>query len=222
MPNTNPPITDAAAFALASGIAQRGAVCDYALYVGASLDNAGTIADLAPGAAALKLYLCDTFTTLRLDDSRVWQEHLRAWPHTRPLCVHAEYAAHTSSLPAVLFLCMSVKRPLHVCHVSKRAELELIISAKEAGLPVTCEVCPHHLFLTQDSKVLNSAVKPSLGSEEDRLFLWDNISYIDVFATDHAPHTGILPLSTIHGHIGSCTVLIHLLFTKPRFTKIIE
>ena len=50
---------------------------------------------------------------------------------------------------------------------------------------MTCEVAPHHLFLTRDSTILNSAVRPSLGAEEDRQFLWDNLQYIDIFATDH-------------------------------------
>ena len=50
---------------------------------------------------------------------------------------------------------------------------------------MTCEVAPHHLFLTRDSTILNSAVRPSLGTEEDRQFLWDNLQYIDIFATDH-------------------------------------
>ena len=77
MPNTNPPIVDAESFELASQIARDGAVCDYALFVGASLTNAGVVGELAPQAAALKMYLCDTFTTLRLDDTTVWLKHLQ-------------------------------------------------------------------------------------------------------------------------------------------------
>ena len=41
-------------------------------------------------------------------------------------------------------------RPVHLCHVSRKEEILLIKSAKEKGLKVTCEVGPHHLFLTQD------------------------------------------------------------------------
>ena len=37
---------------------------------------------------------------------------------------------------------------VHIAHVSRAVEMELIVAAKEAGLPVTCEVTPHHLFLT--------------------------------------------------------------------------
>ena len=53
------------AFQLASDIASSKAVCDYALFVGASLTNTDTVQELAHRAAALKMYLCDTFTNLR-------------------------------------------------------------------------------------------------------------------------------------------------------------
>jgi hypothetical protein len=56
-------------------------------------------------------------------------------------------------------------------------------------LPVTCEVCPHHLFLSQkDLDRLGpkkGSVRPVLGTEEDQQALWDNLDIIDVFATDH-------------------------------------
>jgi Dihydroorotase and related cyclic amidohydrolases len=57
------------------------------------------------------------------------------------------------------------------------------------GVPVTCEVCPHHLFLTKkDLEVIGEdkgQVRPMLVSEEDRQALWDNMDVIDCFATDH-------------------------------------
>ena len=61
--------------------------------------------------------------------------------------------------------------------------------AKEKGLPVTCEVCPHHLFLCQDD-IPNigegrAEVRPVLCSKEDQVALWENIDIIDCFATDH-------------------------------------
>ncbi|KMQ85833.1 cad protein, partial [Lasius niger] len=64
---------------------------------------------------------------------------------------------------------------------------------EKKGLAVTCEVCPHHLFLCQDdldrigSK--RGQVRPTLGTKEDQQALWDNLDVIDCFATDHAPHT---------------------------------
>ena len=60
--------------------ASRGARCDYALFVGASLDNHRQLAELGPRAAALKMYLNDTFSDLRLDDLTVWSQHMEHWP----------------------------------------------------------------------------------------------------------------------------------------------
>ncbi len=72
----------------------------------------------------------------------------------------------------------------------------LIKAAKERGLKVTCEVCPHHLFLTKDDIPAIShghpgrgEVRPRLATSEDVQALWANLDVIDCFATDHAPHT---------------------------------
>ncbi len=60
-------------------------------------------------------------------------------------------------------------------------------------MPITCEVAPHHLlFCENDFAHLGEgerAVRPPLGSPEDRQALWDNFDIIDCIATDHAPHT---------------------------------
>ncbi len=80
----------------------------------------------------------------------------------------------------------------HLLHVSRRAEIALIRAAKERGAAITCEVTPHHLFLTErDAKALGSLgyMKPTLGTEADRQALWDHCDVIDIVASDHAPHT---------------------------------
>ncbi|XP_058443628.1 CAD protein [Malaya genurostris] len=189
MPNTTPSIVDRQAFLLAQELAQKGARCDYALFVGASSTNFATINELAPQAAALKMYLNETFTTLKLTDMLVWQKHLSHWPKRAPLCIHAE----RQSTAAVILLASLVDRPIHICHVARKEEILIIKAAKERGLKITCEVCPHHLFLsTSDLDRIGHGrgeVRPILGSLEDQQALWDNLDVIDVFATDHAPHT---------------------------------
>ncbi|XP_055599660.1 CAD protein [Uranotaenia lowii] len=189
MPNTTPPIVDRQSFQLAQELAQKGARCDYALFVGASSGNFTTISELAPQAAALKMYLNETFTTLKLNDMLVWQKHLANWPKRAPLCVHAE----RQSMAAVILLASLVDRPIHICHVARKEEILIIKAAKERGIKLTCEVCPHHLFLsTADLDKIGHGkgeVRPVLCSPEDQQALWDNMDVIDVFATDHAPHT---------------------------------
>ena len=71
-------------------------------------------------------------------------------------------------------------------------QIELIRLAKQSGTQVTCEVAPHHLFLT-GADVCNIGahkigVKPPLATLEDQKALWDNMDVIDCFATDHGEH----------------------------------
>lgn len=83
---------------------------------------------------------------------------------------------------------------LHIAHVSTAGAVELIRAAKQRGVPVTAEVTPHHLALT-DAAVRDfssvTKVNPPLRSEEHvvavRQALQEGV--IDVIATDHAPHT---------------------------------
>ncbi|KAK4287817.1 hypothetical protein Pmani_039122 [Petrolisthes manimaculis] len=73
MPNTHPPVTDTHTLTLAKECASRGARCDYGLYMGGTDTNYTTDSeDLTQRVAALKLYLNDTYTTLKMDDSTVW------------------------------------------------------------------------------------------------------------------------------------------------------
>ena len=188
MPNTSPPVIDADSLDLALEAAAGGAFCDYAHYLGASPLNVATAATLAPRVSGLKMYLNDTFGELRLDDIAVWAQHLEAWPADKPVVAHAE--GRTAA--AVILAASLASRPIHICHVSSRAEIEIIARAKEAGHAVTCEVAPHHLVLTEkDVPALGpgrAEVRPPLGPEDDRAALWEHLAYIDCFATDHAPH----------------------------------
>ena len=88
---------------------------------------------------------------------------------------------------------MTNKR-LHVAHVSLAEEVKMIRAAKEAGLPISAEVSPHHLYLTEDDvDELGpyGLMKAPLGRPADLYALWDGLKngVIDFVATDHAPHT---------------------------------
>jgi carbamoyl-phosphate synthase / aspartate carbamoyltransferase / dihydroorotase len=186
MPNTNPPVVDGESLALTAQLAEHGARCDFGLYLGAGADNVSQAAALAERCAGLKLYLDQTYGPLRLDDMSLWQAHMGAWPKTRPLVVHAE----GRTLAAAILVSALVDRPLHIAHVATREEIFLVRAAKERGLKVTCEVTPHHLFLTTDDLQDGwGEVRPRLGTQSDVDELWANLAVIDCFATDHAPHT---------------------------------
>jgi dihydroorotase len=82
---------------------------------------------------------------------------------------------------------------VHIMHISTARAVDLVRAAKRKGLPVTCEVTPHHLALT-DARVLdfdtNTKMNPPLRAEDDRLALIEAAAdgTIDAIATDHAPH----------------------------------
>ncbi len=85
------------------------------------------------------------------------------------------------------------KARYHVLHVSARETLALVSEAKAKGLPVSCEVTPHHLwYCSQDILPGRSSFKmnPPLRHEEDRKALRQALrsGLIDFIATDHAPH----------------------------------
>ncbi|MEM2341638.1 MAG: dihydroorotase family protein [Candidatus Bathyarchaeia archaeon] len=82
---------------------------------------------------------------------------------------------------------------LHICHVSSAEGLKVIWEAKRSNLPISCEVTPHHLLLSdQDMRKLGNIAltNPPLRSPKDasylQLSLRDNL--IDIVASDHAPH----------------------------------
>lgn len=188
MPNNTPPITTPAALGNKEAAAAARARCDYGLHFGASADNAAEAALLAPRCAGLKLYLDATFGPLCLEGLDPLMAHFAAWPQDRPILAHAE----GRTVAAVLFFAELFDRSVHICHVSRRDEIELIARAKARGVKVTCEVCPHHLFLTLDGCNLPPGyieVRPRLATQMDVDALWAHLPLIDCFATDHAPHT---------------------------------
>ncbi len=86
------------------------------------------------------------------------------------------------------------KTRLHILHVGTKEEVVFIANAKKAGVPVTFETTPHHLFLTVDDyERLGTKVQmnPPLRTKEDAAALWQAIrdGVLDTIGSDHAPHT---------------------------------
>lgn len=82
---------------------------------------------------------------------------------------------------------------LHVQHVSTARALSAIREAKRQGLPVTCEVAPHHFTLNEEAIAdydTHAKMNPPLRSERDRMAVIEAIldGTVDCLATDHAPH----------------------------------
>lgn len=189
MPNTSPPLVTRDALHQARRQADTEALCDVHLFAGASADHVAELPGLASQAVGLKMYLDQTYGPLRIPDLATLMACFRRWPRHKPVAIHAEGA----SIAASIGLAAAFQRPVHFCHVSRKEEIELIAAAKRQGLPITCEVTPHHLFLTQaDLPRLGplADMRPRLGEQRDVEALWEHIdTTVDCVATDHAPHT---------------------------------
>jgi len=213
MPNTNPPTDTPERFTAKVALAAAKAVCDVGLFVGATTSELDAYLPIAHRACGLKIYVSETFGSLRIEDLGLLHRFFRTWaeevtddrwqaasgestadlqspvPNRRsPIAVHAEELM----LPVCLNLSHLYNVPLHIVHVTRRSEIELIRRAKEQGYPVTCEVTPHHLFLnSQDAARLGTRgdMRPRLASPDDVAAMWENLDVVDIFATDHAPHT---------------------------------
>lgn len=82
---------------------------------------------------------------------------------------------------------------LHIQHLSTATGLEIVREAQAKGLPVSCEVTPHHLFLTEDAVRgynTNAKVAPPLRTAADNEALIAGLKdgTITCIGTDHAPH----------------------------------
>ena len=82
----------------------------------------------------------------------------------------------------------------HICHISTKTTVDTIRSAKQRGVKVTCETCPHYYTFTVDEVLesgVNAKMNPPLREEKDRLAIIEGIKdgTIDCIITDHAPHS---------------------------------
>ena len=186
MPNTKPSCTDIDTYNLTNTIASSKSVCDYMLFIGADGENYRDLENMNPKVCAIKFYLNETYSTLKIRNISVLRQYFIHCPDNMLMCFHSE----VEMVGVVLYLASIYKKRVHICHVSRRDEIEMIRDAKEAGIEVTCEVTPHHLFMGDDTLLPDTlkTVKPPLNTQEDRDFLWANMDIIDCFATDHAPH----------------------------------
>ena len=102
-------------------------------------------------------------------------------------------ATESSQIARDLILAQETGVHYHVCHVSTKESVRIIREAKQAGVHVTCEVCPHHLIL-HDMDIPNDhgfwKMNPPLRAADDRQALIEGLldGTIDCISTDHAPH----------------------------------
>lgn len=136
---------------------------------------------------------------------RLFIQHCEDKSLTRGGCMNASVTATRLGLPAIpavaevimaqrdITLAQQAGVRYHVAHASAAGTVELVRRAKQEGLPVTTEVCPHHLLLTDEMCARydpNFKMNPPLRSQADLQACLEGVrdGTIDCLVTDHAPH----------------------------------
>jgi len=110
----------------------------------------------------------------------------RSWLDSRP--PDAEHSA----IEAVLAACRRTGARVHVLHLSSAGALDAIRRAKDQGLPVTAETCPHYLTFSAE-EIPDGATQfkcaPPIRGRENRERLWEGLRSgdIDMVVSDHSP-----------------------------------
>ncbi len=188
MPNNTIPITSKRLLDEKITIAKKNILCDVGFYFGSQGNNTKEFEKVKHEVFGIKLYLNETTGNFLINKNSL-ENVFKVWPKNYgPILVHAEDEA----IEKVIGCVEKTGKPTHFCHISLRSDLVQISDAKKRGLPVTCGVTPHHLFLnSDDSEKLQSygKMKPYLKKATDVSYLWEHLHEIDVIESDHAPHT---------------------------------
>jgi dihydroorotase len=217
MPNTSPNTDSEARLTDKLARAHHRMWCDHAFYVGATADNAETLAELErlPGAAGVKIFMGASTGSLLVAEDEALARVLASG--TRRVAIHAEDEARMTERrdlriegdPAshpvwrddesamlatrrIVALARQARRRIHVLHVTTPAELEFLAAHKDIA---TCEVTPQHLTLAAEDAYPRlgayAQMNPPIRSaaHRDGLWHWLGQGVPDVLGSDHAPHT---------------------------------
>ena len=174
-------------------------VCGIKVFMGSStgnmlVDNENTLRNIFSEAPLLVAVHCEDEQTIR-DNIRFYkQKYGLNLPFKYHPLIRSEEACYKSSSYAVN-LARKYNTRLHVLHLSTARELDLFDNTlPPAEKRITCEVCVHHLWFDEgDYDTSGSLIKwnPAIKKAEDREGLFAGVlhNFIDIIATDHAPHT---------------------------------
>jgi allantoinase len=249
--NAHPPTIDGPAFDLKRAAAEKNSFVDFGLWGGlvpGNLDQLETLRDR--GVVGLKAFMCDSGiedfppvdrATLRAGMKRAAEldlvvavhaesaellgaqangETVRDFLASRP--VEVEIAAVRDALD----LANETGCRLHVVHVSCGRGVALIAEARAQGVDVSCETCPHYLFLTDEDMVRLGAVAkcaPPLRAQAEQDELWERLSDVANIGSDHSPSPWSMKRKQnffqVWGGISGCQHLLPLLVDAGKMTS---
>lgn len=212
MPNTKPATVSVSDLKRKIRIAESKAYVDFGL--NCALTHETDVQATAPLCSGYKMYLSSTTSAGDITISNpedIAQKTAEASKAGRNISAHCEDESQFGKKPGSTLEQWNAGRPakseaqatmtllsgaadgmnIHICHVSAKETIDAIVDARK-GRKVTCEVTPHHLFLSEKSELgAFGKVNPPLRSTQDQAAMWEAFTSgnIDVIASDHAPHT---------------------------------
>ncbi|MEM2394091.1 MAG: dihydroorotase family protein [Candidatus Bathyarchaeia archaeon] len=177
---------------------------------------------IGEGAAALKLFMGVQVGGLNPEDNLAIKEAFRNVGQKIPVAVHAEdkslvekaekelrrngrtdveafveahsEEAEVEAIKRIVAITKETNVHVHFCHISSEKGLRAVVEAKKAGLPITCEVTPHHLFLSIENLKHSGGLAltvPPVREKRHAEAIWGGVKacLVDLVASDHAPHT---------------------------------
>jgi allantoinase len=220
--NGNPPTTSVATLIEKQGLADGNSYVDYALWGGLVPGNEDELAGMAEhGAIGFKAFMSSSGSEFgRVDEITLYRGMKKIAQLGKILALHAESEsiiqeltreklangrvtvrdyvesrpplAEMEAVQRALLYAEETGCPLHFVHISHPKTVELIEHAKQRGLDVTLETCPHYLLFTDDDfERIGPSAKcaPSLRNEQAKEQLWEKLQNgkIDMISSDHSP-----------------------------------
>jgi len=244
--NSSPPVIDGAAFDAKLLAARASARVDYGFWGGLVPGNADQLEDLAErGVVGFKAFMSNSGIAefVHADDVTLYEGMAVCARLGKLVAVHAENDALTarpagSSARAFMASRLIVAEveaigraiafaedtgcALHIVHVSSARGIELVAEARTRGVDVTCETCPHYLWLSQhDVETIGAVAKcaPPVRPDAERERLWQLVrnGAVDMLTSDHSPSPPDLKagrFANAWGGIASCQTTLTLLLSE--------
>lgn len=216
MPNTDPPTFDEEAFTIKRTVASNRSMVDFGINAGVTANLRKLLPLWKAGALAFgEIFMAkstggfsvDEVTlkealgmiarmgataSIHAEDESLHEGLKKSLKNDISASVYSKMRPRESEIKAVeeaVKLERATKAAMHITHISTSRSVELI---RNEG--ITCDVTPHHLFLTMshwDRLGAMAKMNPPIRHEKDRQALWKavNDGSIQVLASDHAPHT---------------------------------
>ena len=207
----------------------RRRLCGVKLYLDHSTGNqkveGGIVEDIFAVCAELGVTLVAHCEDSEINDAAA-QMIREKYPDEDDVSLHSlmrPSASEARSIAYAIGLAKKYGTHFHVAHLSTAQGLEQVRQAKADGASVTCEVSPHHLFLSvEDYDRLGALGKmnPPLRPKQDTQALWAGIEdgTVDCIATDHAPHTlnekQVSPVLSAPSGVPGVETMVPLLLTR--------